>query len=534
MRLFQRAEDPGRPGPFVPFKHEAGGAQSRRRTASSRAVYGVLRPVAAGALCLVLAACGAIGGGGGPGLGSIGHVRGFIGGVASDGPRASLVARNMLSAGGSAADAAVAAAFMLTVTYPVAASIAGGGQCVVFDGPRKSIELIDFPVRAPAAGGTVPVPGLVRGLALLHAAHGRLPWSQLVSPAEQVARFGERVSRAYARALLAPDIVTRLSPQAQRVLTSGSDGRLLDEGAPHDQPELASTLSRIRIAGAGDLYSGLLARSYVDAADDFGGRVGLEDMRGYAVQTSMPASRAFDAFTVYFGGPAAAETVALWDRVAQRRSALLPDTADLQALPAALLALAGAPASDPVAALGSTSIAVADREGQAVACSLTLGAPFGSGLYAAATGTVLAAMPGMGPPPQSALAAIGSPNSWRARGAFAATSGGVSGAAPAALLETMLPILAEDATARAAQAATRYAPTDGGAAMAVEPGAVAGGAAAGQREALEATGLPLAVVPDIGRVNIAYCADGIPVDDEEGCTFAHDPRGFGLGAGHSF
>ena len=79
---------------------------------------------------LALSGCVLTGQKSGAPLGSIGHVLGFIGGVATEGPRATLIARNILSAGGTAADAAVAAAFMLTVTYPVAASLAGGGRCL--------------------------------------------------------------------------------------------------------------------------------------------------------------------------------------------------------------------------------------------------------------------------------------------------------------------------------------------------------------------------------------------------------------------
>ncbi|MFC3227530.1 gamma-glutamyltransferase [Marinibaculum pumilum] len=474
-------------------------------------------------------------------LGSIGHVLGFIGGAATEGPRATLIARNILSAGGTAADAAVAAAFMLTVTYPVAASLAGGGRCLVFDGERETVGYFDFPVRPPAGGGTVPIPGLVRGLALLHAEHGRLPWSQLVSPAEQVARFGERVTRAYARVLREPGVMARLSPAARTALAVGPDGQVLDEGAPHVHPELASTLSRIRLAGAGDFYSGLLARSFVDAVDDLGGTVTMDEMRGYRIDTGIPEARPFDAFEVYFDPAHSARMLAVWDKVVERRPALIADGADLSALPAALLSVAPAGLGDGapnLAGIGATTIAVADREGQSVACSLEVGPPFGSGLYARAVGTLLPAMPTTGSFSEASLAVIGSEKSWRSRGAFGAASG-LPGGATASLLETMLPMLADDATAAQAQARARFVPLPGGTGFAVEGTNAAAGAAATElpaemRQALSGTGRPVTSVERIGRVNIAYCADGIPVDDDELCYFAHDPRGHGLGAGYSF
>lgn len=519
------------------MNHEPQPAQSRPGPFRHKLLYGGWRAVYAVILCAVLVGCQGVGRGGPP-LGSIGHVRGFIGGVAVDGPRAALVARNMLSAGGTAADAAVTAAFMLTATYPVAASLAGGGRCLVFDGPREVVEIIDFPVRPAAAGGPVPVPGLVRGLALLHASHGRLAWSQLVSPAEQVARFGERISRAYASALRVPGVANHLDPSARAALALGADGRPLDEGVPHEQAALAATLSRIRIVGVGDFYSGLLARSFVSDAELAGGRLTIEDMRGYSPEVRSPQSRPFDAYSVYFAGDATPAMLAAWDQVVTRRIALLSDTADMQALPAALArnlpsaSIGGTPEQE-VAGLGTVTVAAMDREGQAVACSLTLGAPFGSGVMAQSTGVMLATLPQPGAPSQSALAVVGSPASWRLRGAFAASSGNLSGAAPAALMETMLPVLSDGGSPTvAAQGRYRYAA--GGEAIAVEPGLLEAGAPTDERQALQALGRPMVPRAGIGRVNIAYCPDGVPGENPEGCLYSHDPRGHGLGLGHSF
>jgi gamma-glutamyltranspeptidase/glutathione hydrolase len=102
---------------------------SRRRTA---------RPQAVALLGLMtLSGCGTVasvvGSGSSVEAGKPGYVRGFLGGVVADEPRAALVARDVLSAGGTAVDAAVAAGFALSVTLPSRAGLGGGGACLVYN-----------------------------------------------------------------------------------------------------------------------------------------------------------------------------------------------------------------------------------------------------------------------------------------------------------------------------------------------------------------------------------------------------------------
>ena len=138
-----------------------------------------------------------------------------------------------------------------------------------FDGPTGNVESLDFLPRAPNGGGSVAVPGMIRGLAALHARYGRLAWDEVVRPAEGIARSGHPLSRAMARNIAAVAGAIAKSRSLSRWLARGPSG-LLEEGDGLLQIEISSTLSLLRTRGAGDLYGGLLGRQFVDASPPLG------------------------------------------------------------------------------------------------------------------------------------------------------------------------------------------------------------------------------------------------------------------------
>src|SRR5579872_6672389 len=91
------------------------------------------------------------------------------------------------------------------------------------------------------------VPMTARGLYLLHARYGHLPFESLVAPAEQIARFGSPTSQALARDLAVVAGPLLADPQAAAIY--GHGGTPLTEGQPLVQPELATTLAAIRVSG---------------------------------------------------------------------------------------------------------------------------------------------------------------------------------------------------------------------------------------------------------------------------------------------
>ncbi len=146
------------------------------------------------------------------------------GAIATAHPLASEVGAAVLRIGGNAVDAAVAAAFALSVVEPQSSGIGGGGFAMVYlakEGEAKEgkIHFLDFREVAPGAatrdmflrdgrpdprlsldgGLAVAVPGAVAGYAELARRFGTRPLSSLTAPAERLARSGFAVGPDYAR-----------------------------------------------------------------------------------------------------------------------------------------------------------------------------------------------------------------------------------------------------------------------------------------------------------------------------------------------
>lgn len=525
--------------------------------------------------------------------GVVGTVKGFMGGAVADEPHAAEVARDVLSAGGTAADAAVALYFTLAVTLPSTASLGGGGVCVVYDGKLNRGQVLDFTPHAPPEGGPVALPGSVRGMFALYAQYGKLRWEQLVAPAEDLARIGYPVSRALAADLLAAGPTLAADPELAKIYLK-PDGTPYKEGDRLVQRDLSTVLSAVRSRGAGEFYAGAMGRLFVRGAQDAGAKMSGEDLRATPFGWRPAVTVKSDDMLLYFPSPPAVAGLLeaqMWSMAAPRwkdasvdeRPHLFAQSTlrawldrqrwlaqDLMVDPSppeiveqsrirALMASyqparrtlppgleAKNPGPDDAAA---SSFVVVDRTGNGVSCTVTPYDLFGAGHVAAGTGIVLAASPdesrGFGPQWLGPMIAVRD-------------------------LSPSLPFLTTY------HRGTSF-PGDGGASAGsqlVFAGAASGGAAASsalvevalrtliegqklddasdaQRLHVEAEpadtvfveagvqarppglterGYTLVPVPVIGRVNAVYCADGV-IDKPRSCAFRADRRGFGLAAG---
>ncbi len=486
------------------------------------------------------------------------------GGAAADEPRAVLIAEAILARGGSAADAATALYFALTVTYPVAAGLAGGGACTVYDAPSRTSESLSFLPGRAAAGGSVAIPGALRGFALLHARFGRLRWSEVVLPAEELARFGHPVSRALVRRIEDTGIAGRADAALGRLVAPL--GAPMAEGTEVEQSALAVTLGRIRTRGGGGLYFGDLANDFLRGVAAAGGRVTQDDLRDFrpAWQSSAEV-RVDDEIAAYVvpGAPSGGRLGAtIWAALAEQSRYEDAGTAERPHLLAetssrALASFArGEPLSPDVAGLlngydpdhhipvpipvdlgpwerpgddGTTSFVVIDGETSAVACGLTMNGSFGTGQLVPELGVVLASPAQEGPsgwPSSGAdlLAPLIIVDAGE-RGFVFAGAGSGGPAAPIALSAVAIDVLTGEATLRAAVSRPRLLQN-------ARPDVLLAETTVGQstRQNLRERGHELRPVARVGRLNVALCRSGAVVP----CQFASESRGFGTATGPPF
>src|SRR5437763_4038716 len=189
--------------------------------------------------------------------------------VAAGHPATAEAGVEILAEGGSAADAAVAAAFTSCVAETVMTGLLGGGHAIYWNAASGKATNLDCFCAVPSGSGgeliglDVPfgeelvhyavgaascaVPGLVAGLGALWQRYGRLPWARLVEPAIRLARDGVVMPPAHASCLemLAPVMTMR---EGARMYAPG--GGLLRAGDPPAQPERVAAADRPTAGGA--------------------------------------------------------------------------------------------------------------------------------------------------------------------------------------------------------------------------------------------------------------------------------------------
>ena len=241
--------------------------------------------------------------------------------VAAANPLAAQAGLEILRAGGSAVDAAIAASLVLNLVEPQSSGIGGGAFLLHYDGRSGDIAAYDGRETAPAAatpqlflrpdgepmdfweavvgGRSVGVPGLVRMFELAHAAHGRLPWARLFAPAIRLAEEGFAVSPRL-HALIAGDDYLMTDPAAAAYFHDPS-GAPLAVGTRLHNPAFAETLRHLARDGADAFYTGPVAEAIVAAVHGAArnpGQLSLADLAGYTAKKRAPVCAPYRTWRV--------------------------------------------------------------------------------------------------------------------------------------------------------------------------------------------------------------------------------------------
>jgi gamma-glutamyltranspeptidase/glutathione hydrolase len=229
--------------------------------------------------------------------------------VATANPLATQAGYQMLKAGGSAIDAAIAAQMVLTLVEPQSSGLGGGA--LLLHAAGADVTAWDGRETAPAAddeklflnehgrplafydavigGRSVGTPGTVPMLEAAHKAYGRLPWAQLFQPAIQLAEQGFAVSPRL-NALLQKERYLQKDPVAAHYFYDAS-GAPWPVGHVLKNPELAETLKAIAQRGSAALSAGPIAQAIVDKVNRHPtnpGKLSLADLAGYRPKQRAP------------------------------------------------------------------------------------------------------------------------------------------------------------------------------------------------------------------------------------------------------
>ncbi|MBB1369007.1 gamma-glutamyltransferase [Pseudoalteromonas sp. SR44-5] len=237
------------------------------------------------------------------------------------------VARAILELGGNAVDAAIAAQFVLAVTLPEAGNIGGGGFMLIQKDGQG--DFIDYRETAPIAahrdmylddkGNVVAnksiygiyasgVPGSVAGMWLAHQKHGTLDWKILVEPAVTLAEQGFIVHPK-----LASSIERYIARMAKKDVTINFADYFASAKANQNfkQPELATTLKRIREQGKAGFYEGETAKIIADFMAEHGGIITQADLKAYQAKSRTPMKAAWNGYQVLTSPPPSSGGIAI-------------------------------------------------------------------------------------------------------------------------------------------------------------------------------------------------------------------------------
>lgn len=210
-------------------------------------------------------------------------------------------AAEVLRAGGTAVDAAIAGALVTCIAEPVLASPLSGGFLMVSQ-PHKPVQVLDAFIQTPkrkrsladvdireievdfgqstqkfhCGAGTIGTPGLVPGIFEAHSQFGRIPMTELAAPAIELARKGCIVTEFQAEVISYVEAIFTASEGARTLYTR--DDRLVGSGGVLKNPDMADVLETMALEGPRFFQEGEVAQALLSLD---GGHLTAEDLKSY-------------------------------------------------------------------------------------------------------------------------------------------------------------------------------------------------------------------------------------------------------------
>ena len=239
-------------------------------------------------------------------------------------PLAAEAGRDILAAGGTAADAAIAVQLVLTLVEPQSSGLGGGAFALYWDESEQHLTSFDGRETAPLAadeeywldaegaplawkdasigGRAVGVPGTLKLLETLHRRHGKTSWADLFAPALRLAEDGFRISARLSASIAGNNRgLDRFA--ATRAYFFHPHGSPKQSGEILKNPEFATTLRLLAEQGGAPFYHGGIADDIIAATRTAGGILTREDFADYRVLERAPVCIAYRAHEVCGMGP---------------------------------------------------------------------------------------------------------------------------------------------------------------------------------------------------------------------------------------
>ena len=235
--------------------------------------------------------------------------------AATSQPLATQIALDILKAGGSAVDAAIAANAALGLMEPTGCGIGGDLFAIVWDAEKEELTGLNGSGRAPALMtleyfrengldkippfGPLPVsvPGAVDGWFELHDRYGKLPMEDILAPAIRYAREGFPVSEVIAYYFEAN--ARRIGEYPGFSETFMPNGHTPRKGEMFRNPRLANTYEAIARGGRDAFYKGDIAKQIDSYMVEQGGLLRYDDLASHASEWVTPVSTNYRGYDVY-------------------------------------------------------------------------------------------------------------------------------------------------------------------------------------------------------------------------------------------